>query len=71
MPRSARSPKKEKKITFYVPSTLLDARESLVTIADKNRSLGVPTVAQRIKDLALSLWRLLRYGFDPCLDTVG
>ena len=41
---------------------LLDARESLVTIADKNRSLGVPTVEQRIKGLALSLWRLLRYG---------
>ena len=36
--------------------------------------LGVPAVAQQVKDLALSLqWLglLLRCRFDPWLDTLG
>ena len=43
-------------------------------LATKKEKVGLPTVAQQVKDLVLSLWHLgllLRCGFNPWPGLVG
>ena len=50
------------------------AQESLAQAAEKIECMGVPTVAQMVKDLALSLQQLrllLRYEFNPWPSAMG